>query len=51
MKYRDLITIFVSILFISSVGIALGVVESTIFWFIPGILFGFLVIIYYTLWK
>jgi len=51
MKYRDLITIFVSILFISSVGYAIGVADLTIFWFIPGILFGFLVIIYYKLWK
>lgn len=51
MKYRDLITIFVSILFISSVGYAIGVADSTLFWSIPAILLAALVVIYYKLWK
>ena len=51
MKYRDLITIFVSILFISSVGFAIGVAKSTLFWSIPVILLAALVVIYYKLWK
>jgi len=49
MKYRDLITIFVSILFISSVGYAIGVEPSV--WFLPVILFVTLVVIYLKLWK
>gem|GEM_PF-2017116 len=49
MKYRDLITIFVSILFLLSIGYTLGV--NTSVWFLPVILFAVLVVIYYKLWK
>jgi len=49
MKYRDLITIFVSILFLLSIGYTLGV--NTSVWFLLVILFVVLVVIYYKLWK
>jgi len=49
MKYRDLITIFVSIIFLLSIGYTLGV--DNFFWFLPVILFVALVVIYYKLWK
>ena len=51
MKYRDLITIFVSIFFILSVGYALGVAESIWFWSLPVVFLVALVLIYYKLWK
>ncbi len=51
MKYRDLITIFVSIIFMLSVGYALGVAESIWFWSLPVVLLVSLIVIYYKLWK
>jgi len=51
MKYRDLITIFISIIFILSVGYALGVAESIWFWSLPVIFLATFVVIYYKLWK
>ena len=51
MKYRDLITIFVGIGFILSLGYAIGAAESIWFWSLPAVLSAALVIIYYKLWK
>jgi len=48
MKYRDLITIFLFLVFILSLAFALGV--DTFYWFIPVILFVVLVFSYYKLY-
>jgi len=48
MKYRDIITLFVSLAFILSLAYTIGVDLSL--WFIPIILFVLLVIIVYKLW-
>lgn len=48
MKYRDVITFFVALGFILSLAYYFGV-DSSI-WYIPVILFVFLVIIVYKLW-
>ena len=48
MKYRDVITLFVSIFFILSLAYSLGVDNSV--WFLPVILFVTLAIVVYKLW-
>jgi len=48
MKYRDLITIFVGIILILSLGYALGVDNSV--WYLPVILFVLFVVVLYKLW-
>ena len=48
MKYRDIITLFVSILFILSLAYSIGVDNSV--WFLPVLLFVTLVIVIYELW-
>jgi hypothetical protein len=48
MKYRDVITFFISIFFILSLIYTLGV-DSSI-WYIPIILFVILLIVFYKLW-
>ncbi|EMR75680.1 hypothetical protein MBGDF03_00532 [Thermoplasmatales archaeon SCGC AB-540-F20] len=48
MKYRDLITLFVSIFFILSLIYSIGVDNSV--WFLPVLLFATLVIVIYKLW-
>lgn len=48
MKYRDLITIFLFIIFILSLAFALGVNKAL--WFIPIVLFVVLVFSYYKLY-
>ncbi len=48
MKYRDLITLFVSIFFILSLAYGIGVDNSV--WFLPVILLATLAIVIYELW-
>ncbi len=48
MKYRDVITFFISIFFILSLVYVLGVDNSL--WYIPIILFIILIIVVYKLW-
>jgi len=48
MKYRDLIIIFMIILFFLSLGFSLGV--NPFYWFIPVILFVMIIFFYYKLW-
>jgi len=48
MKYRDIITFFVSIFFILSLAYSLGVDNSV--WFLPVILFVTLAVVIYKLW-
>jgi hypothetical protein len=48
MKYRDLIVLVVGILLILSLAYTVGV--ETKFWYLPILLFAFLLIIYYKLW-
>ena len=48
MKYRDIITLFVLLVFILSFAYSLGVDNSL--WFLPVILFVTLIIIVYKLW-
>ena len=48
MKYRDVITLFIGVIFILTLGYAISV--NTSLWFIPTILFVLLIIIVYKLW-
>jgi len=48
MKYRDLVTIFLIIIFILILAYTIGVDKSL--WFIPLILFFILLFIFYKLW-
>jgi len=48
MKYRDLLTIFLTIIFILTLAYIIGVDKSL--WFIPVILFFVLFLIFYKLW-
>ena len=48
MKYRDLITVFLTLIFILSLAYALGVDKSL--WFVPAILFVVLIFMVYKLW-
>jgi len=48
MKYRDLITIFVGVILILSLGYTIGVDNSV--WYLPVILFALFVVIIYKLW-
>ena len=48
MKYRDIITLFVSIFFILSFAYSIGVDNSV--WFLPVILFATLATVVYKLW-
>jgi len=48
MKYRDIITVFLTLIFFLSLAYTLGVDSS--FWIMPLILFIVLVIITYKLW-
>ena len=49
MKYRDLITLFVSVLLFLSIGFTLGVDNN--YWPAPVVFLVSLAIIYYKLWK
>jgi len=48
MKYRDIITLFVSIFFILSIAYSIGVDNSV--WFLPVILFVTMAVVIYKLW-
>jgi hypothetical protein len=48
MKYRDIITLFVEIVFVLSLAYSIGVAKSVWFWIVP---ISLLVAIVFVIWK
>ena len=48
MKYKDLIMIFMALLFFFSLGFTVGV--NSFYWFIPVLILVFILVLYYKLW-
>ncbi|MFH1101938.1 MAG: hypothetical protein V1726_07895 [Methanobacteriota archaeon] len=50
MKYRDVITLFVGLVFLLSLAYAIGVVHPLWFWVVPLVFFLLLVVVIIKLW-
>ncbi|MFO7677046.1 MAG: hypothetical protein R6V50_01505 [Thermoplasmatota archaeon] len=51
MKYRDVVTVFLALAFFLSLGYALGVARSLVFWIVPCFFLSLLFLMYWYIWR